>query len=223
MKQYQKSESLAVGLLLALAGGMLDAYTYLCRGQVFATAETGNIVLLALRLAQQDWRGALHYLPPILAFACGVLAAELLRKRIGSSSGRIHWRQHIIIVECLILVAVSILPSDNLDFLANIMISFTSAVQIQSFRTIRGLPCATTMCTGNLRSGTEHLFHWMEKDSPSARQGVLVYYGLTLAFIVGAVISGLMSSLLGQYTVLLACVPLLSAFIIVHPPQKIAQ
>ena len=46
MKQFQPSESLAVGFLLALTGGLLDAYSYLNRGEVFATAETGNIVLM---------------------------------------------------------------------------------------------------------------------------------------------------------------------------------
>ena len=67
MKQFQPSESLAVGFLLALTGGLLDAYSYLNRGEVFATAETGNIVLMGINLAQQNWSGALHYLLPVLA------------------------------------------------------------------------------------------------------------------------------------------------------------
>ena len=36
-QRVQTSEALRVGLVLALAGGYLDAYTYLCRGGVFAT------------------------------------------------------------------------------------------------------------------------------------------------------------------------------------------
>ena len=39
MKRYPPPETLPAGLLLALAGGILDAYSYLNRGQVFATAE----------------------------------------------------------------------------------------------------------------------------------------------------------------------------------------
>ena len=49
---YQRSESFRAAAVLALAGGFLDAYTYLCRGQVFANAQTGNMVLLAVRLAE---------------------------------------------------------------------------------------------------------------------------------------------------------------------------
>ena len=42
------SESLLLGALLAVAGGFFDAYTYLCRGGVFANAQTGNIVLFEM-------------------------------------------------------------------------------------------------------------------------------------------------------------------------------
>ena len=75
----QMSESLVLGLLLALAGGFFDAYTYLCRGGVFANAETGNIVLLGAHLAEGDFEKALRYLLPIVAFAFGVLSAELVK------------------------------------------------------------------------------------------------------------------------------------------------
>ena len=51
-REFQRSESFAAAALLALSGGLLDAYTYLCRGGVFANAQTGNMVLLAIRAAE---------------------------------------------------------------------------------------------------------------------------------------------------------------------------
>ena len=74
----QSSEALRVGLLLAMAGGFLDAYTYLGRGHVFANAQTGIIVMLGVDAARGDWAGAGHYLLPILAFVAGVLLAVTL-------------------------------------------------------------------------------------------------------------------------------------------------
>ena len=77
MKRYQMSESLPVGLLLALAGGILDSYTYLNRGQVFATAETGNLVLLGIHLAQGE-------LGRVLSFVAGAVLSGLLTPLFGT-------------------------------------------------------------------------------------------------------------------------------------------
>ena len=230
MKQFQPSESLPVGFLLALTGGLLDAYSYLNRGEVFATAETGNIVLLGIHLAQQDWMAALHYLLPVLAFTVGILAAEWVRRRFDSARlpAQFHWRLPLLLAECGAIVVVSFLPLGGLDPLANIIISFTSALQVESFRNIQGYGCVTTMCTGNLRSGTENLFHWLTRREPKAPPKIKVYYGLIACFILGAVVSGLFTPLLAQRTVLLACLPLLTVFVLLlqerspsdvgHPP-----
>ena len=216
MKQFQPSESLPMGFLLALTGGLLDAYSYLNRGEVFATAETGNIVLLGIHLAQQDWMAALHYLLPVLAFTVGILAAEWVRRRFDSARlpAQFHWRLPLLLAECGAIVVVSFLPLGGLDPLANIIISFTSALQVESFRNIQGYGCVTTMCTGNLRSGTENLFHWLTRREPKAPPKIKVYYGLIACFILGAVVSGLFTPLLAQRTVLLACLPLLTVFVL---------
>ncbi|MFR1872716.1 MAG: YoaK family protein, partial [Coprococcus sp.] len=44
-RSRQMSESIRLGIILALSGGFMDAYSYMCRGKVFANAQTGNILL----------------------------------------------------------------------------------------------------------------------------------------------------------------------------------
>ena len=75
----QMSESLLLGAMLAMAGGFFDAYTYLCRGKVFANAQTGNIVLFGANIAEGNWLRAAEYFLPILAFALA-----LWRRRFSS-------------------------------------------------------------------------------------------------------------------------------------------
>ena len=65
----QFSESLRVGVLLALTGGFLDAYTYLCRGKVFANAQTGNMVMLGINFIEGNKSDIVKYIVPIIAFA----------------------------------------------------------------------------------------------------------------------------------------------------------
>ena len=72
IKKKQMSESMPLAIFLTLAGGFQDAYSYNCRGKVFANAQTGNIVLLGQNLAQGQWKTALHYLIPLAAFFLGV-------------------------------------------------------------------------------------------------------------------------------------------------------
>ena len=46
----QTSESIELSALLALSGGLMDAYSYLGRGKVFANAQTGNMLLLGVNI-----------------------------------------------------------------------------------------------------------------------------------------------------------------------------
>ena len=48
----QMSETIRLGMLLAISGGFMDAYSYIERGQVFANAQTGNMLLLGVNLSQ---------------------------------------------------------------------------------------------------------------------------------------------------------------------------
>ena len=55
----QMSESLPVGILLAASGGLMDAYSCLFRGEVFANAQTGNVLLFSIHLSKGS--GCQHY------------------------------------------------------------------------------------------------------------------------------------------------------------------
>ena len=68
----QMSESVRLGILLALSGGLMDAYSYIVRDRVFANAQTGNMLLFGVNLSEGNIRLAIHYLVPVVAFAIGL-------------------------------------------------------------------------------------------------------------------------------------------------------
>lgn len=198
----QRSESFLVAALLALSGGLLDAYTYLSRGGVFANAETGNIVLMGIHLARREWSAALSYLAPIIAFALGVLAAEFVKNRRFHKSGRFHWRHFTLGTEIAVLTGTSFIPQGELDGLVNVMVAFVCAMQVETFRKVRGHAFATTMCTGNLRSGTEALYNGaLHRDRTLMEKGAC-YYGVICWFIAGAALGAMLSGLFPQRAVL---------------------
>ena len=69
----QTSETFLLSAILALSGGFQDAYTYNARDEVFSNAQTGNVVLMSQHLMMGDFKIALRYLFPLIAFALGVL------------------------------------------------------------------------------------------------------------------------------------------------------
>lgn len=181
----QMSETMKVGALLALAGGFMDAYTYFLHGGVFANAQTGNIVLLGVYAAQGELAHAMHYLLPIVAFAVGVVLTELVKLKYRNWE-TLHWRQLMLLGEVLLLFACGFVPAGQWDTAVNVTVSFVCSLQVSTFRKIRGCACATTMCTGNLRSGTEQLCRWLLKGERDAVEKMQCYFILILFFVLGA-------------------------------------
>lgn len=196
-KIKQMSDSFVLGSILALAGGFLDAYTYVCRGGVFANAETGNIVLMGLRLVEGDFVSALHYFIPIVAFACGILASELVREKF-KNINLLHWRQITVALEIAVLAGISFVPSTDINNIyTNSLAAFVSSLQVQSFRVISGISLTTTMCTGNLRSATEQLFRSVRKKDKTALSKAAKYYAIIGFFIAGAAAGAFITNLAG--------------------------
>lgn len=182
----QMSESIELGMLLAVGGGFMDAYSYMCRDHVFANAQTGNILLLGINLADGRLNLAIRYLFPVMAFTLGIILAEFVRE-VSKDKSILHWRQTAVICEAGILIAVAFIPQ-NYNLLANSLTSLACGIQVESFRKIQGNGIATTMCIGNLRSGTQSLYEYKStRDKEKIFKGML-YYGIIVFFILGAVI-----------------------------------
>lgn len=187
MKQEkQMSDSIRLGILLALSGGFMDAYSYLCRNHVFANAQTGNILLFGVNLSEQNYKTAFQYFCPILSFTIGIILSDLIRHRWKDLS-LFHWRQISVLIEAVILLCVGFIPT-GYNLFANSLTSLSCGIQVESFRKIHGNGIATTMCIGNLRSGTENLCNYFFEKEKKALKTALLYYGIIFCFILGAVI-----------------------------------
>lgn len=217
-KKRQMSETFRIGILLAIVGGFLDAYTYILRGGVFANAQTGNIVLLGLNISKGNLKYSIYYLIPILAFALGVIISEFIKSK-NKDNNNIHWRQIIIVIEIIILFIVGFIPCGNMNLIVNVAISFVCSMQVESFRKVNGNAFATTMCTGNLRSGTEQLYKYQRTKDKNMLYKTLQYYGIILFFILGAAIGTFATNMFNEKSILCCCGILLLAFIIMFKDE----
>ena len=192
-KEKQMSENFILGIMLALCGGFLDAYTFITRGGVFANAQTGNIVLMGINIAKGDFERVIHYVVLILAFALGILISEVI---------------------------CGFIPSGKGNTFVNVMVSFVCSLQIESFRVINGNTVATTMCTGNLRSGTELLFLGISKKDKSIAIRSLTYYGINLFFVIGAIVGAVVTKYLDVKSIFIASALLIIPFIMMFKSSE---
>jgi uncharacterized membrane protein YoaK (UPF0700 family) len=172
-------------VLLILANGYLDAFTYVGHGGVFANAQSGNVILLGVDLAQPDVSAALDHLWPLLAFIVGIAAAQVVSRRASGLRAR-DPRPLVLGLQVLILFLVALLPVGAPNWTITTSVGFASALQLASFRTVRSSAFVPIAMTGNLMRTTEAVTSLLHGDGE--RRQVGLYVGLIATFFVGAVL-----------------------------------
>lgn len=200
--QTKISQSLKLGFLLAIVGGFLDAYTFVCRGGVFANAQTGNIVLFGIELTKGNFKQAMMALLPILAFIIGTLVAEKITDfKSPSIAFTTNSECMILVIEIVILFIIGFIPTTIPEIFVTVPISFVSSVQISSFRILVDSPYSTTMCTGNLRSACHAAYMaFTRKDKKSSEN--TTRYGIIIgSFLIGSCVGGLSTLWIGVQSI----------------------
>ena len=181
----QMSDSMLTAFFIILSGGLQDAYTYCCRGKVFANAQTGNIVLLSTHLFEGDWGQALRYLVPVLAFLLGIYIAECVHRHFKRME-KVHWRQLIILAEIVLLAAVGFLPETLNVVVALYPIFFAMSIQWSSFGGARGFYSSTIFSTNNTKQAALSLARHLCAREKGQLRRMWFYVSTILSFHVGA-------------------------------------
>ena len=204
----QMSEAFCTAMFLSVSGGLQDVYTYLYRGKVFANAQTGNIVLCSVKLVEGDWSAVLHYLVP--------LCQKFQQMQ------RLHWRQLVVLCEIVMLFVVGFFPQEW-NLVANALVSFACAMQVQAFRKVNGYAFASTMCIGNLRSGMDSLCSWLVAGNRAARSKAFHYFAIILLFALGAGLGSVALGFCGAKAIWFSCLLLAVSFCLMFLKEDIEE
>ena len=199
----QMSDRMRTAAFIILSGGFQDAYTYCGRGGVFANAQTGNIVLMSSNFFSGRFAAGIKYLVPIAAFLLGTAVAECVHRK-WKYYRALHWRQIVLACEMAILFAVGFLPQEA-NALANALVSFVCALQVQAFHKVRGHVYASTMCIGNMRSGMEALIGYFHGHDGALRRRAATYFTVILLFALGAGIGCIAAKRFGEKAIWVCC------------------
>ena len=217
----QMSDSFLMAAFIIMSGGLQDAYTYCCRDKVFANAQTGNIVLMSTHLFAGDWSGVSRYFVPVLSFMAGIFVAECVHRRYKRME-KVHWRQIIILAEIVLLFVVGFLPQEVNTF-ANALVSFVCAMQVQTFRKVRGHAYASTMCIGNMRSGTDALCAYFHTHDKKILQKSMTYFAVIGVFALGAGCGSVLTARYAEKGIWVSCILLTISFLMMFVREDVEK
>lgn len=178
------------GIWLAMIGGFLDAYTYILHDGVFANAQTGNMVLFAIYLAEGSSE-CLKYFIQIIAFLLGIIIADLIQQFIPQKS-RFKSIVYVSLFEFVVILIIGFLPKSIASEWICSIVAFVNALQAAVFRKIGNNVCCTTMCTGNLRSVGDNLIKSIATKDLAPLKNSGIYLSIIISFMAGGVISKLL-------------------------------
>jgi uncharacterized membrane protein YoaK (UPF0700 family) len=180
---------LIVECLFTATGGFLDAYAFIAHGQVFANAQTANVVLFSIYAIEGNGLEAVRHIPPIVACVFGVSAAKVL----GARSEK-HMFSADLTCQCIELFVLLFLVrfSSQLPNLFVVpIISFVAAMQMASFDTFGPWSFNSATTTGNIKSATVSIVLWLRGEDSSKNRGAAIVSVLAcVAFLLGALFGG---------------------------------
>lgn len=214
---YKVIEKYPFTYLMTMLGGFIGGYSYITRGGVFASAQTGNLIQLSLKMSEGRFDVWYLHILPMIMFGMGIMLCEFLKIHVGTNKN-IHWMQSLLIIESVMLVIVAFMPIGRLNIYANMFLGCAAGMQTQCIRKVEGTVLMTTMLTGNARTLAENLFYAIhDRDR---EKGIIAWklFGTIMFFIVGVMLGAIFSVRYHQRAIIfgLAFVVIAQAMIIMN-------
>lgn len=185
--QFLECEKHWVFLLLMMSGGLMGAFTYSIRGNIFCNAQTGNFVLLGMAIGNGNWQEAAYLLIPISAYWLGAVVSEILPRSV-KKIGFLRWDTMLVGFEIIVLILLGFLPESAPYQISQVAINFICSMQYNTFRQAEGIPMATTFCTNHLRQIGINFVKWVRKKDVSCKERFLIHIKMLSMFLAGTII-----------------------------------
>ncbi|MFD1124956.1 YoaK family protein [Lentilactobacillus raoultii] len=150
-EQPQMNQDPRLAWILSFVGGFVDTYTFITRGGMFASAQTGNIIFLAANFANGNWHQGFLKAVTILAFWLGTMLAAFWTKLMDHTH---YWRVAALIPELIILIILGIVPTSVSNYLVLPPLAVVMAIQNSLYDQVAGVGYANVMATANLKHAT---------------------------------------------------------------------
>lgn len=224
MQDYNKASKIRKGMILmdeatlerrlhlniTLIGGFMVGYGVLNRHDILGSAQTGNMISLAMAAvghSDEQWAFRIIALVIFIMSICSTVF-------ISQKTTKQNLKRLSILIDGLALFIVGFYPAEMNPFVALFPIFIATAFQWCSFKGADGFASASIFCTNNLRQCVTGFTEYIcNGDKQSLRRGV--YFGkVLLSYYIGVALSFLLTQVLGLRASWVGIIPVVTAFVL---------
>lgn len=177
-------------------GGFFGGYTIFNHCDIFANAQTGNLIKLVCNACSGQLESVGYMVLMFFIYAAGNAFYAVMRKYVRLSMKIISF-----IVTAVCILAVGLLSSSENNFIAVFPVFFLAPVQWNAFKTAGGNSSATTFSSNNVRQAVMLLTKFFLDRDKKALKNSRFYWATLLCFHLGAAFSCLLSLAFGVHSI----------------------
>lgn len=187
MSQQKLTKTFTANFLTMLSAflmGFIDAYTYLEQNGSFASAQTGNLVTLSVKLFTGEFREALSHTVVFFGFALGAFTGEALIEKIKKK--QLQTKTIILLVQAILLGILAAFQTNLADSIMIFSLGLLAGYELTVFRKFRQTTVNNGIMTGNTKNMMNHLYHVFFNKNKEARRDFINLFTIIVVFLLGA-------------------------------------
>lgn len=179
-------------LNMAMIGGFMGGYAILNHHDLFGSAQTANMISLAMDAAGHEDGSCFLRIAGLLIYILGLSSTVIISHKLKPSSQK----KLSLAIDGLVLLGMGFFPDDLNIFVATFPIFFATAFQWCTFKGAEGFTSSSIFSTNNLRQCvTGYTEYFYSHDNEALRRGK--FFGkVLLSFHIGVAVSFLSCRLL---------------------------
>lgn len=174
--EFEEKQQMQLHHAVSMIGGFFGGYAIIGHCDIFANAQTANLIHMVKRLCTGELDGILFLLLTLVAYVAGN-AYYVVHQKFFKTDIRLV----SLIMDFCIIVLIGLMPSGTYDYIMLLPIFFVTPIQWNAYRVAAGYVSSTIFSSNNVRQTTISLVSYIiDKDKKQLNK--FKFYGKTLLF-----------------------------------------
>lgn len=188
-KSLNKFVTHSLTLMSAFLMGYIDAYTFIVQDGSFASAQTGNLVGLSVKVFSGQFAETVSHIAVFSGFAIGAFIGQALFAKF-KVEGMSRPRSKLIF-QAILLMCLAVFQTQLNDSLLLFLLGLLAGYELTVFREFRGTKVNNGIMTGNTKNMMNYLYKALFESDKQAKSAFFHIAIVIVVFLLGAGVGAL--------------------------------